>query len=240
MKKFIPNFLTLMNLFCGCVAVLFAVQDALIMAALFVGLGIFFDFFDGFVARILKIQSKLGVQLDSLADMVTSGLVPGIVMYRLLIKGFNIDEFACFAGEVNIYGLFGFLITLASCYRLAKFNIDDQQKNSFIGLPTPANTLLIVSFPLILEFQSSEFWETLILNPWFLIGLTLLSTYLLNAKIHLFALKFKSWGWTENRTRYIFLILAFGLLGVFKFVAIPMIILSYVLFSFLERKKNRI
>ena len=201
-KKHIPNFITLLNLFCGCLAVIFAVKNQLEIAAFFVFLGIFFDFFDGFAARMLKVQSELGLQLDSLADMVTSGVVPGIVMYQLFNKSLAIhekvndglswsDSWHWFQNEVHLLPMFGLLIALASAYRLAKFNIDENQTSSFIGLPTPANTLLIISFPLILMYQGSPTIDAIILNKWFLIGVTLLSCYLLNAKIPLFALKFK-------------------------------------------------
>jgi len=247
LKKQIPNIITLLNLFCGCIATIMAVQGSLEMAALFVGLGIFFDFFDGFAARILKIQSELGLQLDSLADMVTSGLVPGIVMYQLLKKAstnsssaiFNtwtVDQNS-FQMEISFISLIGLLIALASAYRLAKFNIDTRQTTSFIGLPTPANALLILSLPLILRFQTEVWIGTVILNPWFLIGLTLLSCYFLNAEVSLFALKFKTWGFAENKVRYLFLLLCVLLLIFLQFTAIPCIIVLYVLLSLIHKKE---
>ena len=200
MKKHIPNALTLLNLFCGSIAVIFAVNNNLIASALFVFLGIFFDFFDGFFARKFNVQGKLGLQLDSLADMVTSGLVPGIVMYKLLELSSSdwgeidvVSNSSINFNDITVLPLFGLLITLASAYRLAKFNIDTEQQSYFKGLPTPANTLLIISLPLILEFQNNDFINAIILNKWFLIVLTILSCYLLNANIKLFALKFKNY-----------------------------------------------
>lgn len=242
MKKHIPNLITMLNLFCGCVAVIFAVVDQLELAALFVVLGIFFDFFDGLAARLLKVQSDLGVQLDSLADMITSGVVPGIVMFQLLMLsgGWNMDVFMAAPTEIPILPFFGFIITIASGYRLAKFNIDENQTTSFIGLPTPANTLLIISFPLILLNHNNDFLNNIILNPWFLIGMTLLSAYLLNAKIELFAFKFKTWNFKDNALRYIFIVLCVVLLATVQFLAIPAIIMFYVLssvFSSLSNKK---
>lgn len=246
-KKHIPNSITLLNLFCGCIAVIFAVQGQLELAAVFVILGIGFDFFDGFAARILNVKSDLGLQLDSLADMVTSGVVPGIVMYQLLSQVFG-KPFYVVPGSWNseqvlgsfdasYVSLLGLLVTLASAYRLAKFNIDTRQTDSFIGLPTPANTLLIICLPLILKFQPEAWIIETILSKWFLIGLTLLSCYLLNAEIPLFALKFKTWGFTENKIRYIFLLIAIVLIVLIKFMAIPCIILLYVLMSmFLDKK----
>lgn len=250
LKRQIPNVITLLNLFCGCIATIFAVQGALELAALFVALGIGFDFFDGFAARILNVQSELGLQLDSLADMVTSGLVPGIFMFQLLAKIFGYPYRFISEGSglvtssefvLNDFGmvyipLFGLLITLASAYRLAKFNIDTRQTTSFIGLPTPANALLILSLPLILQFQTRTWISDIILNQWFLIGLTLVSCYLLNAEIRLFALKFKTWGFAENKIRYLFLALTIVLILLLKFMAIPCIILLYVLMSLVFRE----
>ncbi|EDP94495.1 CDP-alcohol phosphatidyltransferase family protein [Kordia algicida OT-1] len=247
-KKHIPNFITLLNLFCGCLAVIFAVKNQLEIAAFFVFLGIFFDFFDGLAARLLKVQSELGLQLDSLADMVTSGVVPGIVMYQLFNKALGIhekvhdghswsDSWHWFQNEVHVLPLFGLLIALASAYRLAKFNIDENQTSSFIGLPTPANTLLIMSFPLILAYQGSNLIhpDVIILNKWFLIGMTLLSCYLLNAKIPLFALKFKDWSFKNNMIKYLFIITCILLLIFLHFLAIPIIILLYVLLSLVKK-----
>lgn len=234
MKQHIPNFITLLNLFCGCIAVVFAVFNQLDLAALFVILGIFFDFFDGLAARMLKVQSEIGVQLDSLADMVTSGVVPGLVMFQLLTMsqkgGWNLDFFGVHT-EIGLLPLFGFLITLASAYRLANFNVDENQVSSFLGLPTPANALLILSLPLILIYQNNTFLNEIILNQWFLMGLTIVSCYLLNSKIRLFALKFDNYGFKDNGLKYIFLFLSLVFLVTLKFLAIPLIIISYILFS---------
>ena len=197
----------------------------MLATALFVFLGIFFDFFDGLLARKLNVQSELGLQLDSLADMVTSGLVPGLVMFYLLELS-NINPYLPYLG---------LLITLASAYRLANFNIDENQSDSFIGLPTPANALLILSLPLIMEFQNNELMNAIILNKWFLIGITLLSCYLLNANIKLIALKFKNWSFKDNKARYIVILLSIILLVIFQFAAIPLIIASYIIISLLNK-----
>lgn len=238
MKRHIPNFITLLNLFCGCIATLFAVMNQLEFAAVFVFLGIFFDFLDGLAARLLRVKSDLGVQLDSLADMVTSGVVPGIAMFQLLNMaqkgGWNLDLFGMHT-EVGLLPLSGFIITLASAYRLAKFNIDEDQATSFIGLPTPANTLLILSLPMILYYQNTPMLSSIILNQWFLIGLTLLSAYLLNAKISLFSLKFSNLGFKENGVKYLFLIGSLVLLITLRFLAVPFIVISYILVSIVEK-----
>nr|WP_148256154.1 CDP-alcohol phosphatidyltransferase family protein [Lacinutrix sp. 5H-3-7-4] len=246
MKNFIPNLVTLLNLLCGSIAVLFAVNNHFVTAALFVFLGIFFDFFDGLLARKLNAQSAIGLQLDSLADMVTSGLVPGIILYKLIALA--VDAPAMTASSewtpywsgfsmawIPIIGLF---VTLASAYRLAKFNVDEEQQTFFKGLPTPANTLLIMSLPLILEFQNNDAINAIILNAWFLIALTLLSCYLLNSNIKLFALKFKDFSFKNNAMRYIFILLSLVLLIVLHFAAIPIIILLYIILSLIQNNQN--
>jgi CDP-diacylglycerol--serine O-phosphatidyltransferase len=229
LKALIPNLITLLNLFSGAIAVIFAVEGALTMAAFFVLLGIFFDFFDGFLARKLNVASALGLELDSLADMVTSGLVPGLIMFQLISQSLTGSE-----PYVDLLPYMGLLITLGSAYRLANFNISTEQKNYFIGLPTPANALLVLSFPLILEYQNNEVFNSVILNAWFLLALTLISTFLLNAPVKLMALKFKTWKFSDNIEKYILLILALIFLMVFKFFGISRIIFSYLLASVIK------
>jgi CDP-diacylglycerol--serine O-phosphatidyltransferase len=231
--KYIPNTFTLANLFSGCLAVLFAVNDRMEYAALFVALGIFFDFFDGFFARKFNVASDVGLQLDSLADMVTSGLVPGIVMYQLLNQASGLpwgEEQLLYAPSL---GWFGLSITLASAYRLAKFNVDERQTSSFIGLPTPANAIFILSIPLILIFEEYAFAKALFSNPYVLLAITALSCVLLNAELPLFALKFKNFSWKDNIKRYVFLVLCIILLITLKYLAIPLIIMGYILMSLL-------
>lgn len=239
MRSYIPNFLTLLNLFSGCVATVFAVLNQLEMAAVFVFIGIFFDFFDGLAARALNVQSEIGVQLDSLADMVTSGVVPGIVMFQLLdmsqTSGWGDSGIIWLDMEVAPIAFFGFIITLASAYRLAKFNVDENQVSSFVGLPTPANTLLILSLPLILLYHHNDALNSVILNQWFLLGLTLVSAYLLNSRIELFALKFGNWSFKDNAVRYLFLVASLVLLITLRFLAIPVIVILYILLSMINK-----
>ncbi len=236
MKKHIPNIITLLNLFCGTVAVIWAVQGRLDWAFFFVILGIFFDFFDGFFARLLNVKSDLGLQLDSLADMVTAGVVPGIAMFQLLSKSNLVTQNQFLLTELLPY--FGFLITLASAYRLANFNVDTRQTTGFIGLPTPANALFILSLPLLLQYQSFPFLEIILQNTWFLLGITLLSAYMLNAEIPLFALKFKDFSYQNNKIKYIFLIISAFCLLFFQLLALPLIIILYVLLSVFQVKNN--
>ena len=240
MIKQIPNIITSLNLLCGCVAIMFAVSGDLVSASFFAFAGIFLDFFDGLAARVLNAQSQVGLQLDSLADVVTSGVLPGIVMVQLLseaLTGTSLDISTIFSSTSNNTSIesylpfIGLLIAVASGYRLAKFNIDTRQTTSFIGLPVPANTLLILSLPLIISFQASQQIAEVILTPWFLIIITLVSCVLLNAEIPLFGLKFKTWNFKDNAVRYLFLIASILLLVVLKFIAIPIIIFLYILVS---------
>ncbi len=250
LKRHIPNIITGLNMLCGTLAAIFAVQGNLIMAALFVGLGIFFDFFDGLAARALNVKSEVGLQLDSLADMITSGLVPGIVMYQLFLRALpgtkdpTADSWSADAAstwlEWNIpfLAVIGLFIVLAAGYRLAKFNVDDRQTDSFIGLPTPANAMLVLSLPLILVYQPHPIAVSLILNEWFLVGLTLFSCYILNAEIPLFALKFSDWSFNKNKLRYSFIAFCLIMIIIFQFIAIPLIIASYVLLSIISNKSE--
>ncbi len=237
--KYIPNAITMGNLFSGCMAVLFAVNDRMEYAAAFVVLGIVFDFFDGFFARLFNVQSEVGLQLDSLADMVTSGLVPGIVMYKLILHADGLPWGGDFQAQGSMLAYLGFAITLASAYRLAKFNVDDRQTGSFIGLPTPANTLFILSLPLILKFGDLAFAKVALENVYVLLGITALSCFLLNAELPLFSLKMKSWGIKENGMIYLFVLVSVILIFTLHFVAMPVIILLYVLLSLLFPEKNK-
>ena len=230
-KKHIPNLITLLNLFSGCIALIFAIDMDFERAFFFVSLGIFLDFFDGFFARLFKVSSPLGLQLDSLADMVTSGLVPGFVMFTMLSNGNPTTS--------NWIPYLGFIITLGSCYRLANFNIDTRQTDSFIGLPTPANAFFILSLPLVMQHTNSEFLYEILKNKWVLLSITALSAYILNAEIPLFSLKIKSFDFAKNKLQLIFLASSVVLLIVFQFLGIPLVILFYVLLSVVNNRMNK-
>lgn len=221
----LPNLITLLNLFSGCIALIFAFHDNYLYAFGFVALGIFFDFFDGFFARILNASSPLGLQLDSLADMVTSGVTPGLVMYKMLLDTAKSHDLPVWLPYL------GFVITLASCYRLANFNVDTRQTDSFIGLPTPANALFILSLPLVLANTDSLIVLELLVTPWVLLLITALSAYMLNAEIPLFALKIKKFSFKENSLQITFLAICILLLVFFRYAGIPLIILTYVSMS---------
>ncbi len=245
MRKHVPNIITLLNLLAGCVAVYFAAIGALHIAAYLVMLGIVLDFFDGLMARALRVRSPLGVQLDSLADMVTSGLAPGMVVFQLFLLSLGLDNGDVYTDAttetmrwigVRIPPLpfMAFLIPLSSAYRLAKFNIDSRQTTYFIGLPTPANALAIVSLPLILWYQGSDLYNQIITCTEFLVGITLFSSFMLNAPIKLFSLKSKGTGLRENATPYVFLLLSVVCLVMLHFAAIPLIVVLYIVMSLLD------
>jgi CDP-diacylglycerol--serine O-phosphatidyltransferase len=241
-KKHIPNFITLLNLSSGLLAIIAIFKGYYDEAFLFVCLGIFFDFWDGFMARKLNVSGELGLQLDSLSDMVTSGVVPGLMMFRLIetIQNtqlqYNVTEETFYMGIVPY---FGFLITIASAYRLAKFNIDKRQIDSFIGLPTPANALFIMSIPMIQFYGAYEWLFDLLNNPFVLMFITIISAYFLNANIPLFSLKLKSFAWKEAKLQYLFMSFAVVLFLLFDFIAIPIIVLSYILLSVLINSTSK-
>lgn len=231
-KKHVPNTITLLNLFCGCIALIFAMHRSFEMAFVFVSLGIFLDFFDGFFARLFKVSSPLGLQLDSLADMVTSGVVPGLVMYQLMLS--NATPVA--SSYLQWFPYLGFIITLGSCYRLANFNIDTRQTDSFIGLPTPANALFILSLPLVLKNTDSLFLIEILTDQGILLLIAIASAYMLNAEIPLFSLKIKSFNFAKNKLQIVFLLLSVLLLICFQYLGIPLVILMYVLLSVINNK----
>jgi CDP-diacylglycerol--serine O-phosphatidyltransferase len=234
-KKHIPNAITLLNLASGLLAIIAIFKGYYDEAFLFVCLGIFFDFWDGFFARKFKVSGELGLQLDSLADVVTSGVVPGLMIFKLLLDIQEDSTSVYYLTEEYYYMGFvpylGFIITLASAYRLAKFNIDTRQTDSFIGLPTPANALFIMSIPMIQFAGTHEWLVNALFNPFVLLAITLISAYMLNAEIPLFSLKIKNFSWEKNKLQVIFLTIAATLLLFLGFTALPIIILLYVVLS---------
>lgn len=237
-KAQIPNLLTMLNLFSGCVALVFVAGFKFELAFYFVCLGIFFDFFDGFFARKFNVAGPLGVQLDSLADMVTSGVVPGYVMYQLLMNNRNL-YFVNLEWYYVALPFLGFIITLGACYRLAKFNIDERQSDSFIGLPTPANALLITSLPLVADYIHGDIDMGFSYNTWFLIALTLLSAYIMNAEIPLFSFKIKNFSFAKYKLQLFFLAFSVLMLFFLQILAVPMIIILYVLLSVINNMVNK-
>jgi CDP-diacylglycerol--serine O-phosphatidyltransferase len=222
MKKHIPNAITCLNLLSGCIGLVYAFDNQLITAGYFILISALFDFFDGMLARLLKAYSEIGKELDSLADMVSFGVLPSVMVYQL---------FRIAAPEQAYLPFFAFLIAIFSALRLAKFNIDTRQTENFIGLPTPANALFILSLP---HIVSSETLAEYILNPVILAIITLVMSLLLVAELPLFSLKFKNLKFSANLFRFILLGLSVILLIILKFAAIPLVILSYLILSFIQ------
>lgn len=230
MKKYVPNFITCSNLVSGCIATVFALGGDASMALLWIVVGAVFDFFDGMSARLLNVSSPIGKELDSLADDVTFGVAPACIVFNFL-SGVH-QHFVLFP-------FIAFLIAAFSALRLAKFNLDERQTTSFIGLPTPANALfwgaLIVSMGE--KLQSSPYLVGVV------VVLIFLSCYLLVAELPLFALKFKHWGWKGNEVKYTYvltsaaMIILSVLLGL-GVIGIAAAIAWYVVLSVATRKKG--
>jgi CDP-diacylglycerol---serine O-phosphatidyltransferase len=224
MKRHLPNFLTCCNLLCGCLGIVFLLEGRTVPAAYFVWIACVFDFFDGFAARMLKVSSPIGKELDSLADVVSFGVLPAMVMYKMLAE----------ASTSEVIPFVAFLIAMFSALRLAIFNIDETQSDSFKGLNTPANTLFITSLPLL----HGVVGEWLFL-PITLISITLVFSLLLVSRIEIFALKFKNFSWSDNKVRFTFLGLSVLLLIIFQVAAIPLIILLYIGLSLTDKAFSR-
>jgi CDP-diacylglycerol--serine O-phosphatidyltransferase len=227
-SKHLPNAITCANLFSGCIGIVFTFQDNLIYAAYALFLAAIFDFFDGFASRVLQSFSGIGKDLDSLADMVSFGVLPSAIMYELFLQAPQIHNVSPYLNFI------AFLIPVFSALRLAKFNNDTRQAESFIGLPTPANAILIASFPLIMEqhHRLSKY----ILNPYILSALVLVMCVLLVAEVPLMSLKFKNRDFQENIYRYLLLLFSAILTLFFKFAAVPVVIFIYIALSLIQFK----
>jgi CDP-diacylglycerol--serine O-phosphatidyltransferase len=226
MKEHIPNTITALNLVFGCFSIIDALQGNLTQASLWIGGAAVLDFFDGFVARLLKVSSDLGKQLDSLADVVSFGVAPGMIFYAMSGQ--------CFGEGFCINKLLPFLIPAFSAVRLAKFNIDTRQSDLFIGLPTPANAMFIASLPFIFQYDSLGLgW--VMEHRFFLILFPLLSAYLLVAELPLLALKFKHFGWRGNEFRYVLILISILSVVFFQYLGVALAIVFYVLLSVLQQ-----
>jgi len=231
-KSFIPNAISFLNLNAGVVAVIAAIEGQLELSVVMIFLGIFFDFFDGMAARLLKVTSPLGVQLDSFADLITSGLAPGLLLMQLIAHAhFGIGHQLSLIQALMAYPpvLIGLFVPMGSAYRLGVFNLDDTQSDSFVGLPTPANALLIASLVLIESYEASSIIAPIFQNQYVLIALAVVSAFILNAPVRLFSFKFKNLTFSANKKRYFFILLTIVLLIVLKWTALPLLIISYIL-----------
>lgn len=225
MKKHIPNLITSLNLFSGCIGILFVLKGDYTNAFYCVIASGIFDFFDGFVARLLHVKSVIGKELDSLADVISFGLQPAMLMYMML-KETTSNEYLPFVG---------FLIAVFSALRLAKFNVDERQTSDFIGVNTPMNTFFIFSLPFI-----GEAYGEFIYTPYVLIAVTIITSLLLVSEMKLFSMKLSSLAWVDNKYKYIFLMMTVALLVLLKLTAIPIIFVLYMVFSYLHFGKEQL
>jgi len=234
--KILPNFLTSLNLFCGCLAIFYAFNNNLVYSSYLVLIAALFDFADGFSARLFNAYSEIGKQLDSLADIISFGVAPAAILSVLIRSHLNISEPITEASIFELIQLFfPFLIVIFSGLRLAKFNIDISNSEAFSGLPTPANALLIVSFPLIIESDNYELLSGIINNKLFILLLIPISCYLLISRYPMFGMKIKTFGIKKNLLLYIFLLLSLILLIIFKYSGFPIIIALYILISLVNK-----
>lgn len=225
LKQHIPNGITSLNLVCGCLSIISALAGDLIMASLFIGGAAVLDFFDGFTARLLGVSGEMGKQLDSLADVVSFGVAPGFILYG--ISG------QCFPGSFCINRYLFLLIPVFSAIRLAKFNIDTRQSDSFIGVPTPANSIFIGSLPFIMAYDTYGL-SGFITSTYFLVIFPFVSAYLLVAELPLLALKFRNFGWKDNKARFILIICCVLSIAIFKFAGLALSIILYILISIIN------
>ena len=252
--KNVPNLFTLLNLVFGCLAVVFIMQNGIDItidpegaqfvampekiwyASLFIGLAAVVDFLDGFVARLFKAGSEMGKQLDSLADLVSFGVAPGMIIYQFLRLSFA-------RGESGLDSSFtwllpAFIIPCAAAWRLARFNLDSSQAFSFKGLPVPAVGMLVASLPLIYWNVNQQWVIELLLNKWFLYGLIVLLSFLMVSNLPLMSLKFKDLNLKNNLPKYLLVLIAVASLVIFTWMAVPVIIMAYVLLSLLFKNKK--
>jgi len=251
--KNLPNLFTLLNLFFGCIAIVFALQNGidiinspdgaqfvklserLCSASIFIGIAAIIDFLDGFVARLCKVSSEMGKQLDSLADVVSFGAAPGIILYQFLRMGYIRQNDGI---EVNMIWLLpAFIFTCAGAYRLARYNLDTTQSLGFKGLPIPAAGILVASLPLINSYSSSDVIYDLTVNKWFLYGVILLLSWLMVSTLPMMALKFKDFSIKNNLPKVILLVVALVAAVFLKWLAVPVVFIAYIILSLAYKNK---
>jgi CDP-diacylglycerol--serine O-phosphatidyltransferase len=252
--KNIPNLFTLLNLFFGCCAIVFVLQNGISifydaentqlvdmpekiwLASLFIGLAGAVDFLDGFVARLFRSTSPMGKQLDSLADAVSFGVAPGMIIYQFLRLSFAKEENGL---DVSLIWLLpAFVLPCAAAWRLAKFNLDESQQHSFRGVPAPATGLLVASLPLIYWYSDTEMITDLLLNKWFLYAMIFILSYLMVSRLPLMSLKFKDYSLKNNWPKIILLIISVILIFILKWLAVPAIFILYIAVSLAFKNKT--
>lgn len=252
--KQIPNLFTLLNLFFGCMAIVFALQtnsviiymndqfntsfnipEKISWAAICIIIAAFVDFLDGFVARLLRATSEMGKQLDSLSDVVSFGVAPSVIIYQLLRFSYAREENGL---DVSIGLLIpSFIVACAAAYRLARFNLALDQQYTFKGVPVPAVGLLVASFPLILHFNQFSEVNAILINKWFLYGCIILLGYLMVSKLRMMSLKFKDFTFKNNITKVILLIVAIVAAVFLHWLAVPLVFILYIILSLTGSKK---
>lgn len=252
--KQIPNLFTLLNLVFGCIAIVLILQtgetivymgeggatqitlpEKIWQGSLFIFAAALVDFLDGFLARLMKASSPMGGQLDSLSDVVSFGVAPGMILYQLLRLSYAQETEGL---DVSMTALLpAFLVSAAAAWRLAKFNISSDQVSSFRGVPTPAAGLVIASFPLILWYNNDETIRGLFINKWFLYGVILLLSWLMVSNLRLMAMKFNNFSWKDNAAKYILALLSIALIIALQWLAVPLIFVLYVLLSLFSKDK---
>jgi CDP-diacylglycerol--serine O-phosphatidyltransferase len=226
LKKHIPNAITMLNLLLGCCALVSILYGQYVQGFWLVFAAVLADFADGLVARMLGVHSELGKELDSIADTVSFGVVPGVIYYSLLVLALGLE------GEdgLQLAAIPGFIVSAFSGLRLAKFNLDTRQTDGFIGLPTPSSTMFTVGLMLIYALDSYGMGSWVLSAP-LLYGCILIQSYLLVAEIPMFSLKFKNFAWAGNEIQFVFTAIAIVLLITVQEVAFSVVVLLYVLFS---------
>lgn len=251
--KQIPNIFTLLNLVFGCLAIVAILQNGITiqyspegaqfidipekiwLASLFLGLAALVDFLDGFVARLFNASSEMGKQLDSLADVVSFGVAPALIMYQFLRRSYANEETGI--DTSILYLLPAFIIAAAAAYRLAKFNLDSSQQYGFKGVPTPAVGLLIASFPLIYWHSDYEFIASLLLNKWVLYGMILALSWLMISNVPMLALKFKNLSLKSNLPKFILIGISVIAALLLHWIAVPVIFIAYIILSLVFKNK---
>lgn len=252
--KQLPNIFTLLNLICGCIAIVYTLQNGISiqytadngqfinipekiwMASLFIGIAALVDFLDGFVARLFNASSEMGKQLDSLADVVSFGVAPSMIIYQFLRISFAQTE-----GGIDVSTVWllpAFIIAAAGAYRLARFNIDTSQQYGFKGVPIPAAGLLIASFPLILWNTDNETITGLLQNKWFLYAVIIVVSTLMVSKLPLMALKFKDVTIKNNLPKYLLILFAIAAAIFMHWLAVPIVFIAYIILSLAFKNKT--
>ncbi|TAE11510.1 MAG: CDP-alcohol phosphatidyltransferase [Bacteroidetes bacterium] len=249
MKQQIPNVVTLLNLLLGCLAITAALQsqllsvvtetgetefyitESLVTASICIGLAAVVDFFDGFIARLLKVHSEMGKQLDSLSDVVSFGVAPSIIVYQFIRLSLAQQSHGLQASTAWLVP--AFLLALAGAYRLARFNIDTEQTTYFKGIPVPAAGLVVAAFPLIQQYNTYTWVQVCLQNVWFWYGIIALLSTLMVSSWPMMAFKFSNYGWAANKGKYLFLAITVVLAIFLQWLAVPVLLLLYVALSLL-------